>query len=164
MYVLQYFHGGKFRTTLKFEYVNGSIEKFQVDLDRLCICDILENVELLGYGQHKFVYYRDPSSDFNYDGLVLIHNDDTIRQVIQLLVGKDGSYDLGPDIEALEAAGEELRTTIEDLDDTVLEFAIDGGPREIANGGGLKEVADGFDHACDGGPRRAIGRDADGPM
>ncbi|KAK8492934.1 hypothetical protein V6N13_076681 [Hibiscus sabdariffa] len=75
-------------TTPKFEYVNGSIEKFQVDPDRLCIWDILGNVELLGYGQHKFVYYRDPDSDFNCDGLVLIHNDETVRQVIQLLVTK----------------------------------------------------------------------------
>ncbi|KAK8500782.1 hypothetical protein V6N13_057087 [Hibiscus sabdariffa] len=90
IYVLRYFHGGKFRTTPKFEYVNGLIKKFQ------------------------------------------------------------GSYDLGPDIEALEAADEELMTTTEDFYDTVLESAIDGR---------LKEIFDGFDHACDGGPKG----DVDGP-
>ncbi|KAK8600228.1 hypothetical protein V6N12_050084 [Hibiscus sabdariffa] len=141
--------------------------------------------------------FRDPSSDFNCDGLVLIHNDDTVRQVIRLLVtkgiadiyvdhkidedgssninddtevnveeavGVEGSYDLGPDIKTFEATGEVLKTTIEEFDDTVLEYATDDGPRGIANGGGPKEVADGFDHACDGGPRGAVDEDADGPM
>ncbi|KAK8605180.1 hypothetical protein V6N13_082632 [Hibiscus sabdariffa] len=74
----------------------------------------------------------------------------------------EGSYDLGHDIKALEAAGEELRTTIEDFDDTVLESTTDGGPRGIANGGGPKKVADGFDHACDGGPKWTIDGDVDG--
>ncbi|KAL4290229.1 hypothetical protein GQ457_14G012310 [Hibiscus cannabinus] len=160
IYVLQYFHGGKFRTTPKFEYVNGLIEK-------------------------------DPDSDFNCDGLVLIHNDETIRQVIQLLVikgivdiyvdhkveedgspkvnddtkvkvegvviealeadtkglevvGVEGYYDLGPEIEDLEAVGEELRTT---LDEFVLEPVTDGGPNE---------VVDGEDHASDVGPRGVL--------
>ncbi|KAK8611717.1 hypothetical protein V6N13_131761 [Hibiscus sabdariffa] len=198
IYVLQYFHGGKFRTSPKFEYVNGLIEKFQVDLDKLSIWDIPGNVELLGYGQHKFVYYRDPDLDFNCDGSVLIHNDETVRQVIQLLVtkgivdiyvdhrveedgspkvnddtkvnvegvviealetdikglevvGVEGYYDLGPEIEALEAVGEELRTTLEEF---VLEPVTDGGPNE---------VADGEDHASDVGPRGAVDDD-DGPM
>ncbi|KAK8649196.1 hypothetical protein V6N13_129930 [Hibiscus sabdariffa] len=188
IYVLQYFHGGKFRTTPKFEYVNGLIEKFQVDPDRLSIWDIVGNVELLGYGEHKFVYYRDPDSNFNCDGLVLIHNDKTVRQVIQLLVtkgivdiyvdhkveedgspkvnddtkvnvegvviealetdikglevvGVEGYYDLGREIEALEAVGEELRTTLEEF---VLEPVTDGGPNEVADGEG---------HASDVGPR-----------
>ncbi|KAK8636526.1 hypothetical protein V6N13_124271 [Hibiscus sabdariffa] len=138
------------------------------------------NVELLGYGQHKVVYYRDPSSDFKCDGLVLIHNDETVRQVVQLLVMKgivdiyvdhklddngspktndgievnvegvariEGSYDLEPDIEVLEAAGEDLRTIIEEFDDIVPKPVINGGP---------KEVAGGFDLACDGGPNEAV--------
>ncbi|KAK9026500.1 hypothetical protein V6N11_039338 [Hibiscus sabdariffa] len=206
IYVLQYFHGGKFRTTPKFEYVNGLIEKFQVDPDRLSIWDIVGNVELLGYGEHKFVYYRDPDSNFNCDGLVLIHNDKTVRQVIQLLVtkgivdiyvdhkveedgspkvnddtkvnvegvviealetdikglevvGVEGYYDLGREIEALEAVGEELRTTLEEF---VLEPVTDGGPNEVADGegdtddgpmgdaDGLMEDTDGFD--LDDGP------------
>ncbi|KAK8614784.1 hypothetical protein V6N13_068575 [Hibiscus sabdariffa] len=105
---------------------------------------------------------RGPDSDFNCDGLVLIHNDETIRQIIQLLVtkgivdiyvdqkveedgspkvnddtkvnvegavieafetdiegleavGVEGYYDLRPEIEALEAVGEELRTTVEEF-------------------------------------------------
>ncbi|KAL4335326.1 hypothetical protein GQ457_07G003320 [Hibiscus cannabinus] len=210
IYVLQYFHGGKFRTTPKFEYVNGLIEKFQVDPDRLSIWDILGNVELLGYGQHKYVYYRDPDSDFNCDGLVLIHNDERVRQVIQLLVSKgivdiyvdhkveeddgspkvndatkvnvegaviealetdtkglevvgvEGYYDMGPEIEDLEAVGEELRIT---LDEFVLEPGVvddDGGPMGDANG--PVGDADGFD--LDDGPMGdADGFDLDdGPM
>ncbi|KAL4342120.1 hypothetical protein GQ457_08G026870 [Hibiscus cannabinus] len=199
IYVLQYFHGGKFRTTQKFEYVNGLIEKFQVDPNRLSIWDILGNVELLGYSQHKYVYYRDPDSDFNCDGLVLIHNDERVRQVIQLLVtkgivdiyvdhkveeddgspkvndatkvnvegaviealetdtkglkvvGVEGYYDMGPEIEDLEAVGEELRTT---LDEFVLEPVTDGGPNV---------VVDGEDHTSDVGARGAIDDDG-GPM
>ncbi|KAL4291477.1 hypothetical protein GQ457_14G016360 [Hibiscus cannabinus] len=162
IYVLQYFHGGKFRTTPKFEYVNGLIEK-------------------------------DPDLDFNCDGLVLIHNDERVRQVIQLLVtkgivdiyvdhkveeddgspkvnvegvviealetdtnglevvGVDGYYDMGPEIEDLEDVGEELRTT---LDEFVLEPVTDGGPNE---------VVDGEDHASDVGARGAVDDDG-GPM
>ncbi|KAK9002055.1 hypothetical protein V6N11_024744 [Hibiscus sabdariffa] len=166
---------------------------------------------------------RGPDSDFNCDGLVLIHNDETIRQIIQLLVtkgivdiyvdqkveedgspkvnddtkvnvegavieafetdiegleavGVEGYYDLRPEIEALEAVGEELRTTggvvdddgsmgdandgpmgdvdgpMEDIDG----FDLDDGPMDDT--GGVKEVAGGDDGrpsataGVDGGP------------
>ncbi|KAL4347781.1 hypothetical protein GQ457_17G005020 [Hibiscus cannabinus] len=59
VYVLRYFHGGIFKTSPKFEYENGMMERFQVDPDKLF-----------------------PTEEFNCDGLVLIHNDDTVRQVI----------------------------------------------------------------------------------
>ncbi|KAL4324646.1 hypothetical protein GQ457_11G025520 [Hibiscus cannabinus] len=93
VYVLRYFHGGIFKTSPKFEYENGMMERFQVDPDKLCLWDILDNVKLLGYGHHPFVYYRVPTEEFNCDGLVLIHNDDTVRQVINLLI-KKGSVDI----------------------------------------------------------------------
>ncbi|KAK8489561.1 hypothetical protein V6N11_037046 [Hibiscus sabdariffa] len=161
VYVLRYFHGGIFKTSPKFEYENGMMERFQVDPVKLCLWDILDNVKLLGYGHHPFVYYRVPTNEFNCDGLVLIHNDDTIRQVINLLIKKGsvdiyvdhkidtgegcpkinemvegskgimledakehsdsekgvdvGGDELGADVDALEAAGEDLRAVIEEL-------------------------------------------------
>ncbi|GMI82670.1 hypothetical protein HRI_001936300 [Hibiscus trionum] len=93
VYVLRYFYGGIFRTNPKFEYENGTVERFQVDPDRLCLWDILDNVKLLGYDHHPFVYYRVPGLEFNCDGLVLIHNDDTVQQVVNLLIER-GSVDI----------------------------------------------------------------------
>ncbi|GMJ06008.1 hypothetical protein HRI_004270000 [Hibiscus trionum] len=93
VHVLRYFHGGRFQTNPRFEYVNGAIENFQVDPDKLCLWDILDNVELLGYGQHQFIYYRIPNLEFNCDGLVFIHNDVTVREVIELLRTK-GTVDI----------------------------------------------------------------------
>ncbi|KAK8549131.1 hypothetical protein V6N12_062029 [Hibiscus sabdariffa] len=93
VYVLCYFHGGIFRTSPKFEYKNGTVERFQVDPDKLCLWDLIDNVKLLGYGHHPFIYYRVPRVEFNCDGLVLIHNDDTVRQVISLLI-ENGSVDI----------------------------------------------------------------------
>ncbi|KAK8649115.1 hypothetical protein V6N13_129851 [Hibiscus sabdariffa] len=175
IYVLQYFHGGKFRTTPKFEYVNGLIEKFQVDPDILCICDILGNVELLGYGQHNFFYYMDPNSDFNCDGLVLIHNEEIVRQVIQLLVTKgivdiyvdhkveeDGSPKVNDDtkvnvegavIEALETDIEGLEVGAVDDDDDGPMGDADDGP--IGDVDGPMEDTDGFD--LDDGPMEDTG-------
>ncbi|KAK8489397.1 hypothetical protein V6N13_024703 [Hibiscus sabdariffa] len=93
VYVLCYFHGGIFRTSPKFEYKNGTVERFQVDPDKLCLWDIIDSVKLLGYGHHSFIYYRVPRVEFTCDGLVLIHNDDTVRQVISLLI-ENGSVDI----------------------------------------------------------------------
>ncbi|KAK8705259.1 hypothetical protein V6N13_048865 [Hibiscus sabdariffa] len=101
------------------------------------------NVELLGYGQHKFLYYRDPDSDFNCDGLVLIHNDETVRQVIQLLVTKgivdiyvdhtveeDDSPKVNDDTEVnMEGAViEALKDEIEALEVVGVEGSYDLGP------------------------------------
>ncbi|KAL4296155.1 hypothetical protein GQ457_12G015250 [Hibiscus cannabinus] len=145
IYVLQYFHGGKFRTTPKFEYVNGLIEK-------------------------------DPDSDFNCDGLVLIHNDETVRQVIQLLVTKgivdiyvdhkveeDGSPKVNDDtkvnvegvvIEALQTdiKGLEVVGGAVDDDDGPMGDADDG---QMGDADGLMEDTDGFD--LDDGPMEDTG-------
>ncbi|KAL4323133.1 hypothetical protein GQ457_11G020900 [Hibiscus cannabinus] len=192
VYVLRYFHGGIFKTSPKFEYENGMMERFQVDPDKLCLWDILDNVKLLGYGHHPFVYYRVPTEEFNCDGLVLIHNDDTVRQVINLLIKKGsvdiyvdhkidtgegcpkinemvegskgimledakehsdsekgvdvGGGELGADVDALEAAGEDLRAVIEELhaDCEEVMVVVNEGISPGADEGFLPVTGEGF--------------------
>ncbi|KAK8976045.1 hypothetical protein V6N11_025544 [Hibiscus sabdariffa] len=192
VYVLRYFHGGIFKTSLKFEYENGMMERFQVDPDKLCLWDILDNVKLLGYGHHPFVYYRVPTEEFNCDGLVLIHNDDTVRTVINLLIKKGsvdiyvdhkidtregcpkinemvegskgimlddakehsdsekgvgvGSDELGADVDAFEAAGEDLRAMIEELhaDCEEVMVVVNEGISPGADEGFLPVTGEGF--------------------
>ncbi|KAK8523563.1 hypothetical protein V6N12_048080 [Hibiscus sabdariffa] len=93
VYVLRYFHGGKFVSSLKFDYVDWKVDRLQVDPDRLCYWDIIRNVSAFGYlKKSKFVYYRIPAVTFNTDALVLVHDDDTVREVIEILK-KNGSVD-----------------------------------------------------------------------
>ncbi|KAL4296976.1 hypothetical protein GQ457_12G027890 [Hibiscus cannabinus] len=47
-YVLRYFHGGKFVSSPKFDYVDCKVDRLQVDLDRLCYWDIIRNVSAFG--------------------------------------------------------------------------------------------------------------------
>ncbi|KAK8716525.1 hypothetical protein V6N13_043832 [Hibiscus sabdariffa] len=78
VYVLRYFHGGKFVSSPKFDYVDWKVDRLQVDLDRLCYYDIIRNVSALVYlKKSKFVYYRIPAVTFNTAALVLVHDDDT---------------------------------------------------------------------------------------
>ncbi|KAK8477263.1 hypothetical protein V6N11_047467 [Hibiscus sabdariffa] len=63
IYVLRYFHGGKFVSSPKFDYVDWKV-------DRLI-----------------------PAVTFNTASLVLVHDDDTVREVIEILKKKD-SVDL----------------------------------------------------------------------
>ncbi|KAK9031802.1 hypothetical protein V6N11_056090 [Hibiscus sabdariffa] len=94
VYVLRYFHGGKFVSSPKFDYVDWKIDRLQVDPDRLCYWDIIRNVSAFGYlKKSKFVYYRIPAVTFNTAALVLVHDDDTVREVIEILK-KKGSVDL----------------------------------------------------------------------
>ncbi|KAL4317957.1 hypothetical protein GQ457_18G005760 [Hibiscus cannabinus] len=172
VYVLRYFHGGICKTNPKFEYENGMMERFQVDPDKLCLWDILDNVKLLGYGHHPFVHYRVPTEEFNCDGLVLIHNDDTVRQVINLLIKKGsvdiyvdhkidtgegcpkinemvedvGGDELGADVDALEAAGEDLRAVIEELhaDCEEVMVVVNEGISPGADEGFLPVTGEGF--------------------
>ncbi|KAK8690163.1 hypothetical protein V6N13_088864 [Hibiscus sabdariffa] len=44
VYVLRYFHGGKFVSSPKFDYVDWKVDRLQVDPDRLCYWDIIRNV------------------------------------------------------------------------------------------------------------------------
>ncbi|KAK8683625.1 hypothetical protein V6N13_039679 [Hibiscus sabdariffa] len=84
-FVLQYFHGGKFVSSPSFSYVSSSIEKFQIDPDTTCLWDITGNVKELGYKDDVWVYYRVPRVPFNSDALVLIHDDNTLRQCMDFL-------------------------------------------------------------------------------
>ncbi|KAK8548850.1 hypothetical protein V6N13_054381 [Hibiscus sabdariffa] len=84
-FVLQYFHGGKFVSSPSFSYVGSSIEKFQIDPDTTCLWDITGNVKELGYKDDVWVYYRAPGAPFNSDALVLIHDDNTVRQCMDFL-------------------------------------------------------------------------------
>ncbi|KAK8574381.1 hypothetical protein V6N12_062076 [Hibiscus sabdariffa] len=94
VYVLRYFHGGKFVSSPKFDYVDWKVDRLQVDPDRLCYWDIIRNVSAFGYlKKSKFVYYRIPAVTFNTASLVLVHDDDTVREVIKILK-KKGSVDL----------------------------------------------------------------------
>ncbi|KAK9042347.1 hypothetical protein V6N11_017424 [Hibiscus sabdariffa] len=81
VYVLRYFHGGKFVSSPKFNYVDWKVDILQVDPDRLCYWDIIHNVSTFGYlKKSKFVYYRIPAVTFNIASLVLVHDDDTVRE------------------------------------------------------------------------------------
>ncbi|KAK8604371.1 hypothetical protein V6N13_099315 [Hibiscus sabdariffa] len=94
VYVLRYFHGGKFVSSPKFDYVDWKVDRLQVDPDRLCYWDIIRNASAFGYlKKSKFVYYRIPTVTFNTGTLVLVHDDDTVREVIEILK-KKGSVDL----------------------------------------------------------------------
>ncbi|KAK8999555.1 hypothetical protein V6N11_070716 [Hibiscus sabdariffa] len=84
-FVLQYFHGGKFLSSSSFSYVGSSIEKFQIDPDTTCLWDITGNVKELRYKDDVWVYYRVPGVPFNSDALVLIHDDNTMRQCMDFL-------------------------------------------------------------------------------
>ncbi|KAK8657849.1 hypothetical protein V6N13_036068 [Hibiscus sabdariffa] len=48
VYVLRYFHGGKFVSSPKFDYVDWKVDRLQVDPDRLCYWDIIRNVSAFG--------------------------------------------------------------------------------------------------------------------
>ncbi|KAK8613508.1 hypothetical protein V6N13_101267 [Hibiscus sabdariffa] len=48
VYVLRYFHGGKFVSSPKFDYVGWKVDRLQVDHDRLCYWDIIRNVSAFG--------------------------------------------------------------------------------------------------------------------
>ncbi|KAK8556364.1 hypothetical protein V6N12_002769 [Hibiscus sabdariffa] len=168
------------------------MKRFQVDPGKLCLWDILDNVELLGYGHHPFVYYRIPTVEFNCDGLVLIHNDDTVRQVINLLIKKGsvdiyvdhkidigegcpkinemvesskcimledakedsdsekgvdvGGDELGADVDALEAVGEDLKALIEELhaDCEEVMVIVNEGISPSADEGFLPVTGEGF--------------------
>ncbi|KAK8713009.1 hypothetical protein V6N13_148237 [Hibiscus sabdariffa] len=48
VYVLRYFHGGKFVSSPKFNYVDWKVDILQVDPDRLCYWDIIHNVSTFG--------------------------------------------------------------------------------------------------------------------
>ncbi|KAL4361948.1 hypothetical protein GQ457_04G028810 [Hibiscus cannabinus] len=94
VYVLRYFYGGKFVSSPKFDYVDWKVDRLQVDPNRLCYWDIIRNVSAFGYLKKlKFVYYRIPAVTFNTASLVLVHDDDTIGEVIEILK-KKGSVDL----------------------------------------------------------------------
>ncbi|KAK8708853.1 hypothetical protein V6N13_059889 [Hibiscus sabdariffa] len=101
VYVLRYFHGGNFVSSPKFDYVDWKVDKLQVDPDRLCYWDIIRNVSAFVYLKKlKFVYYRIPAVTFNTVALVLVHDDDTVREVIEILK-KKGQYhvDVGSQVE-----------------------------------------------------------------
>ncbi|KAK8715226.1 hypothetical protein V6N13_042564 [Hibiscus sabdariffa] len=48
VYVLRYFHGGKFVSSPKFDYVDWKVDRLQVDPDILCYWDIIRNVSAFG--------------------------------------------------------------------------------------------------------------------
>ncbi|GMJ02050.1 hypothetical protein HRI_003874200 [Hibiscus trionum] len=115
VFVLQYYHGGKFVTSPKFAYIGGSCEKLQIDPDTLCYWDIICNAKDFGYEDDPWVYYRVPGVEFNSDALVLVHDDNTVRQylgylnimgIVDLYVGQKNNYEaaeksteVGEDIE-----------------------------------------------------------------
>ncbi|KAK9038834.1 hypothetical protein V6N11_023682 [Hibiscus sabdariffa] len=82
LFVLKYFHSGKFVSSPKFDYVNYKTEKFQVDPDRLCYWDIVGNMKELGYDNDAWLYFRVPGVVFSTYALVLVVDDDAVRGII----------------------------------------------------------------------------------
>ncbi|KAK9029955.1 hypothetical protein V6N11_031394 [Hibiscus sabdariffa] len=85
LFVLKYFHSGKFVSSPKFNYVNYKTEKFQVDLDRLCYWDIVGNMKELGYDNDAWLYFRVLGFVFSTYALVLVVDDDAVRQIVGFL-------------------------------------------------------------------------------
>ncbi|KAK8706121.1 hypothetical protein V6N13_049698 [Hibiscus sabdariffa] len=133
------------------------MKRFQVDPDKLCLWDILDNVELLGYDHHPFVYYRVPTMEFNCDGLVLIHSDDTVRQVINLLI-KKGSVDIYVDHKIDIGEGcPKINEMVEGSKDIMLEDAKeDSDSEEGVDVGGDELGADVDALEADGEDLRAV--------
>ncbi|KAK8573871.1 hypothetical protein V6N13_096802 [Hibiscus sabdariffa] len=91
VFVLQYYYGGKFITSPK--YIGGNSEKLQIDPDTLCYWYIIGNAKNFGYGHDPWVYYRVSGVEFNSDALVLVDDDNTVRQCLRFLNSK-GIVDL----------------------------------------------------------------------
>ncbi|KAK8594042.1 hypothetical protein V6N12_046113 [Hibiscus sabdariffa] len=85
LFVLKYFHGGKFVSSPRFDYVDYKTEKFQVDFDRLCYWDIVGNMKELGYDNDAWVYFRVLGVLFSTYALVFVADDDAIRQIVGFL-------------------------------------------------------------------------------
>ncbi|KAK8521576.1 hypothetical protein V6N12_031470 [Hibiscus sabdariffa] len=85
LFVLKYFHSGKFVSSPKFDYVNYKSEKFQVDPDKLCYWDIVGNMKELGYDNDAWLYFRVPGDVFSTYALVLVVDDDAVRQIVGFL-------------------------------------------------------------------------------
>ncbi|KAK8660202.1 hypothetical protein V6N13_051136 [Hibiscus sabdariffa] len=106
---------------------------------------IIRNVSAFGYlKKSKFVYYRIPAVTFNTASLVLVHDDDTVREVIEILK-KKGSVDLH--VACLEevdtvnggnvVVGSNVAGSSYDHEDHVVgqeHVEVEGGGRDAENG------------------------------
>ncbi|KAL4335686.1 hypothetical protein GQ457_07G007900 [Hibiscus cannabinus] len=85
LFVLKYFHSGKFVSSPKFDYVNYKSEKFQVDPDKLYYWDIVGNMKESGYENDAWLYFRVSGVVFSTYALVLVVDDDAVRQIVGFL-------------------------------------------------------------------------------
>ncbi|KAK8554037.1 hypothetical protein V6N12_031015 [Hibiscus sabdariffa] len=115
---------------------------------------------------YPFIYYRVPRVEFNCDGLVLIHNDNTVRQVISLLI-ENGSIDIYVDHkidvgdgcqtnnEVVE--GSKSRASEDSKEDGESEDGVDVGDKELGvdilglevAGDNLRAIIEGLHTYCE---------------
>lgn len=78
-YIIKYHHGGTLLREGKVTYVNGTVNEFAVDLDKICYWDLLRDMKELGFNVKKNV-------NMSYiDGrrtLLLVCNDQSMLDLI----------------------------------------------------------------------------------